>query len=535
MNTSAAEVPKAGGGSGCSLLSSPGTFAPPHLSGRLSLPGVQPKVRVAPIRRSTYSTYSSRGFCYPPSVQILFADTNLFLQCKTLPQLNWVEVTVGQDVAVLVPAAVQREIDRLKGDGNGRRALRARTANTILRAILRSADEEEVVRAGNPRVVLRIAPKPAERRLYPELDLQWPDDQIVAEALDYRAEHPSDIVRVLSGDTGILLAAKRAGLEAVEIPGAWLLDPEPDRESKQIAELQRRLTVLERVQPVLRVEAQNTDGALIETLEAEIRVFPPLSEETLDRLVEEVCTMHPRRDDFKVSPPDPMEVFAGLSYLEPPNPKEIDGYHNEYQTWVSRVREFLRLMPAILTHRVGRGLLRLVVRNEGAAPANGLFVELAAVGGLSFRRGDDEEETELQLPWPPTPPQGRKVSTMPDLAKMFSFTDPMLGLRSSHVPGFADILPRLPALRDPNGFYWKYRRPTEWACSCDEFRHHADAEVFDLTLVGSHTGAITFRLTASNVPEVVKGTVPVRLTGVEGDTAAMAREIIHRSGHSAGK
>jgi PIN domain len=466
-------------------------------------------------------------------VQIFFADTNLFLQCKALPQINWVEVTAGQDIAVLVPAAVQREIDRLKGDGNGRRALRARTANSILRTILRSADEEKVLRDGDPRVVLRIAPKPAERRLYQELDLQWPDDQIVAEALDYRAEHPLDTVRVLSGDTGILLSAKRSGLEAVEIPDAWLLDPEPDRESKQIAELQRRLTALERVHPVLWVEAQDSAGVRIETLNAEIREFPPLSEETLDRLVEEVCTMHPRRDDFKVSPPNPIEVLAGLYRVELPKTKEIENYHNKYQTWVSNIREFLQRLPAILTDRAGRALLRLIVSNEGAAPATGLLVELAAVGGLSFRSEDDEVETKLQLTRPPTPPQGRVVSTMPDFAKMIGFTDPMLGLRNAYVPRFADVLPGLPPLRDPNEFYWKYRRPTEWACTCDEFRHHGDAEVFELTLVGSQTGAINYQVTASNMPEVVKGTVPVRLTAVEGDTAPVAREIIRRSAHFA--
>ena len=38
-----------------------------------------------------------------------------------------------------------------------------------------------MLRDGNSRVVLRIAPRPAERRLYPELDLQLPDDQIVAD------------------------------------------------------------------------------------------------------------------------------------------------------------------------------------------------------------------------------------------------------------------------------------------------------------------------------------------------------------------
>jgi PIN domain len=465
-------------------------------------------------------------------VQILFADTNLFLQCKALSQISWVEVAAGgQDITILVPATVQREIDRLKGDGNGRRALRARTANGILREILRSADEEEVLRENNPRVVLRIAPRAAERRIYAELDLQWPDDQIVAEALDYRAEHPSDIVRVLSGDTGILLAAKRAGIEAIEIPDAWLLDPEPDRQSKQITELQRRLTALERVHPVLRVDAHNAVGAQIETLEAEIRVFPPLSEEILDRLMAEVCTIHPRRENFETSPTELMKMRVGLSYVAPPEAQDIEDYHHEYQKWESSVRKFLQRLPAILNHLNSRALLRLVVSNEGAAPATGLLVEIHALGGLSFLRKDEEKEPELKLARPPAPPRGRLVSNMVDFSNLFGITNPISGLRDSYIPRIADLSQFTP--RDPNAFYWKYRRPTEWGCSCDEFRHHGDPEAFDLTLVTSQSGAINYRVTASNMPEAVKGTIPVKLTKVDGDTAAMAREIIRGSAHSA--
>ena len=57
---------------------------------------------------------------------IYFPDTNFFLQYRDAPEIPWREVTAAPEVVLMVCPTVQGEIDDLKGDGNARRAGRAR-------------------------------------------------------------------------------------------------------------------------------------------------------------------------------------------------------------------------------------------------------------------------------------------------------------------------------------------------------------------------------------------------------------------------
>jgi hypothetical protein len=96
---------------------------------------------------------------------ILFPDTNVFLQCRALHEMPWREAVAAGAVDLWIAAPVQDEIDRLKGDGNQRRARRARDANRLFRDILDAPQEALTVRESGPRVTLRFAPScpPSER------------------------------------------------------------------------------------------------------------------------------------------------------------------------------------------------------------------------------------------------------------------------------------------------------------------------------------------------------------------------------------
>jgi len=48
-------------------------------------------------------------------MKVFFIDTNIFLQCRDLEQLPWSDMCEKDEhVQLLVPRAVQREIDRQK-------------------------------------------------------------------------------------------------------------------------------------------------------------------------------------------------------------------------------------------------------------------------------------------------------------------------------------------------------------------------------------------------------------------------------------
>ena len=50
----------------------------------------------------------------------LFPDTNLFIQCRPLEQLDWAEWAEYAEVHLIVCRPVQREIDNQKNRGNNR-------------------------------------------------------------------------------------------------------------------------------------------------------------------------------------------------------------------------------------------------------------------------------------------------------------------------------------------------------------------------------------------------------------------------------
>ena len=62
----------------------------------------------------------------PNRALYLFPDTNLFIQCLPLQQIDWTQWDDFDEVHLLVSRPVQREIDNQKNRGNDRVGQRAR-------------------------------------------------------------------------------------------------------------------------------------------------------------------------------------------------------------------------------------------------------------------------------------------------------------------------------------------------------------------------------------------------------------------------
>ena len=104
--------------------------------------------------------------------------------------------------------------------------------------LLRASNKTMVLQEADPRVTLTFLPHLDPRReKSPLLDLSNPDDCHIEEALAFRAIDSGIRTAILTHDTGPMLTAERVGLEPLEIPDAWLLEPEKDELRKQIEEL----------------------------------------------------------------------------------------------------------------------------------------------------------------------------------------------------------------------------------------------------------------------------------------------------------
>src|ERR1019366_4160220 len=142
----------------------------------------------------------------------LFTDTNFFLQLRLINDLPWHEAFPDREIILLVPRAVQKEIARLKSDGNTRRARRARSAAQILMRVAQAPDSVEIIREASPRVELRI---PSRSQIIPvpgtEPNFSIVDDQIIDEIRAFRAEHQNEDVRFITTDSDQVTSARYFG------------------------------------------------------------------------------------------------------------------------------------------------------------------------------------------------------------------------------------------------------------------------------------------------------------------------------------
>jgi hypothetical protein len=400
-------------------------------------------------------------------MHILVPDTNFFLQCLDYRTLDWSLVTADSDVAIAVPRAVQREIDRHKDGGNARRASRARKASGLFAQVIDSHDNRITTVVRNFSISIELLMSRIKAEEFPELDLQNPDDQIVAEALWVQRQRSDIQVTFISNDTAALVTAKSQQLSFQRLPLQWMLPPEKDDRDRTIDELRKTVARLSSQHPELVFDLSDIPD---NRMSVQVTLFPPLTKTEIDILMGEIGAQFPMQSDFPQEPPERHDDklfslvarFANpLEQWKPASTQEIHHYQREaYPKWLRQIRSELEN----LHHQLNGGPLStftLTIANTGQQPAKNLLVTLRAEGAIIFgvppiRR--DDEATDNQKPLlspPPTAPAGAYV-TIADrfmaLNAVPSIFAPNLERRVADLSGVW-----MTQRHDPNGFYWKSR------------------------------------------------------------------------------
>lgn len=487
-------------------------------------------------------------------MKTLFVDTNIFLQCRDIKDLPWEQIAEGNDLLLLIPRAVQKQIDRLKHDGNIRRARRARVATSFIRQIVLPEGSMVIIRGHDPKVTISFPPPYTLRDIEVNgLDLFNEDDLIIAEALAYKAEHLGDEVAVITHDTNPILTAKRFGLGYIVVPDDWLLPPEPDIRDKRIAQLEQKVKELEGARPEITVEAFDASGKTIDSLILSIAKYNILGEQEIDQLLNIAKTEHPLVIDFPTAETaqkhdERLTAFSGLSILgikqhyEAAKEEEIAKYRDkDYPAWLEELRNLFRELANKLENPCRQVNISVAISNHGTVPAENVVVEFQVLGNLLLRRPSDADEepaaSSITLPGPPKAPIGRWVrqkSAMESILETYKWVD-----RFS-TPDYNSLirdihLPRMPQPRDKHVFYWKSQKPfgfmSSWSFECAEFRHQVEPEEFDITLcvppgTDADSGALECRVTARNLPRPLTVSLPVRISYEERDTFKEAQQLL---------
>ena len=423
----------------------------------------------------------------------LFADTNLFIECRPLQDLEWrtlPECAGVETVHLMVSRPVQREVEKLGHRSSDRVRKRAKKAYSVLRQTLApEANGETVVRTADPQVRLRHdGPGQPDEGLATELDYTDPDDRLIGYGAAYRRRNPEQDVRILSHDTGVVATARSLGIPAALIPEDWLLDPERNEAEKTNERLQARIRELEAgPEFTIRARATSSDGPPheIDVISATAQAYAPLNRR-------EIATA--------------MQIFRRLAEWP-----DVDfSFGAAHQKWLSACEEQLSgLHEALTLQRKGVPFI-IAVANVGTQPARATLVQIAGHKAMKVRPVSTvprvvEWETRLrdQAASIPRPPR-----TLADLAG-----------------GLGDAIKIFPdaasAQRHPDVAYYTPHYPSKpnlaYVLERERWRHGVAPQTFYGEIIATHEneqieGQLKVTVHAENLHTPATRGIPVRIT-----------------------
>ena len=447
-------------------------------------------------------------------MQFLFVDSNLFLQCRPLQDLDW-DCLVGRDeVTLLVPSAVLAELDKHKSDGNSRRAQRARRALQFLDSILEAPDDTVIVRTTPVKVIAQFAPEVSGDASTSN------DDSILFEVAEMRRTHGNQAVGLVTHDTNLKVKAKRKGLRFFPVPDEWLLAPEPDERDKRVRQLEEEVALLKRQTPIIEI---TLDGR--QEIELVVPSYEPLAQGTVNRLVEAMTAKFPIKTDFSLTSSERLLSAGGIGMfrLHPPADWEIAKYQNEeYPKWEQSLRGQIEQLHSSLRFRDATADIRLLIANNGTVPGEHVHIAIRVSEGflnVNPKHYDKLLERLLTRPRAPNAPQPRQSSLagLGNLSELSGFTPP--------------YLPKIPIRHMRDEFYRKAGNDvdTEWVWECENMRHGGPPEKFPFR-VGMNAqsqpsgGLMVVEVSAENLPKAAVNQFRIKISNVPADTERAANE-----------
>jgi PIN domain len=492
------------------------------------------KVRSQILRRTL--KVDPQSTCLPPSLdaasraevaaytcgmQYLFIDSNLFLQCRPLQDLDWNCLVGREEVTLLVPSAVLAELDKHKSDGNSRRAQRARGALQFLDSILKAPDDTVIVRMTPVKVIAQFAPEVSGDASTSN------DDSILFEVSEMTRTHGNQAVGLVTHDTNLKVKAKRKGLQFFPVPDKWLLAPEPDERDKRLRQLEEEVTLLKRQTPIIEI---TLDGH--QEIELVVPSYEPLVQGTINRLVKAMTAKFPIKTDFSLTSSERLLSAGGIGMfgLHPPADWEIAKYQNEeYPKWELSLRGWLEQLHSRLRVKDATADIRLLIANNGTVPGEHVHVAIRVSEG--FLNTDQEHhdkliERLLTRPRAPNPPQPSQTN--------------LGGLGNLHGPGgfTPPYLPEIPIRHKRDKFYRKAGKDvgTERVWECENMRHGGPPEEFPFRVCMNAQsqpsgGLMVIEVSAENLPKAAVSKFRIKVSNEPADTERAAQEWLGISSH----
>lgn len=479
----------------------------------------------------------------------LFPDTNIFIQCKSLSEIDWSVLGDFDQVDLVVTRPVQVEIDRQKGKGTGRLARRARAAASKFGEALDCEDETLIIAKGRPEVRLRISIqlRPSEETGI-TLNYSERDDQLVGIAKAFSDANSEASVRVLTNDVGPRASAKAVGI-ACEIPREdWLLPPESDDSEKKQKAIETELQRYRQAEPSISLAP---DNAFQNDIKGEYTIYPALSTEDLNTLIRTLQSRYPKETDFDTNeithPITDSRQASNMATIQilrsvptrtfvPASEEEIKKYINtDYPKWVKDCEGKLRQIHSLFQSKVVPPRLTVRLANNGSRSAENCLISFEAKGGFFIKpspHGCNPDITEVPfLNSPPSAPKGR----WRDIRESIYGSAIAMAIPAGLTLDIDAISRLTPRAHDDDTFYYKSGKPespcARYSLECVRWRHQLDSENFNIDIYpslsqGHAKGALSIAVHAANMTDSFAHLIQIRVEVNPGDTFAEAMRLI---------
>ena len=329
----------------------------------------------------------------------VFIDANMALHFKRPDQIDWRTLANAHEVVLVAAPVLLRELEEQKVI-NGSSKLKDRAADYIkwLHQFVRHPETE--VRAGVRWWFLPDEPQldfAAER-----LSQTIADDHLIASVLHYTRQSGVSVL-VATADLGLEVKLRSRGIGVLELSDDLRLPVEPDPVELENRNLRRQIARFEARMPKLSVvfEGSAQHHAL------SLRDPKANSLTSLDQIRADNPYMHGTKTVAR--PQDRVgAAFADIQRLTQQfgvSAERADKYNEELEQYFNQYQHYLDRHAAWRETLSLHHLIKLVIANDGTAPASNIDLDLFFPHGTRTVDEDDIPK-EPKAPQAPRRPQG---------------------------------------------------------------------------------------------------------------------------------
>ena len=312
-------------------------------------------------------------------------NTNIFLEFRPITEIAWLKELSAADVCLVVTSVVTRELDKHKSGSSNRLRKRARRTLAHLDSLDVKIDSE--IRDG---VLLRFdlaEPILATLESY-NLSSNVSDDLLLAKTIEFRTQHPSSDIAILSDDRTVRFKARGHDLDVPELSGDYRLPHEIDPIEQENRELKNELLKLQNERPNLEIGFETDNRKLVRFSHADVSI----SAEYISELEVKSDIDRQRSEILRKSEIDESHVGRHASFLRDMTWTDTFEYGDYVESWLAR--KYAPFLRARSFHDVfhKRSIpVDLTIQNTGLGTAEGLNITLKISGDwrLEFESPDE--------------------------------------------------------------------------------------------------------------------------------------------------